>query len=50
MGPSTEKSYKFFVVSDRPVFFSISSEGYAKQWIKLDNDSRGDNTIRLSKK
>ena len=40
----------YTIVSDKPVFFHVLSDGYADQWIKVGDDSPIDITVKLAKK
>ncbi len=45
----TKEFGKYTIVADKPVFFQILSEGYAGQWIKVDNNSPIDIIVKLAK-
>ncbi|GAA5131305.1 hypothetical protein GCM10023212_42440 [Luteolibacter yonseiensis] len=46
-GGSSEKIREFTIISDKPVFFRIQSEGYLEQWLQIKEESPHQNIVRL---
>ena len=50
VGDIVEGSPEYTIISDKPVFIRILSDGYTQQWLEIKKDSPYRNVVRLSKK